>query len=39
MPICRAVAALVEGQATIDDVIAGLLSRPFGGELGYDRRT
>jgi len=37
MPICRAVAGLVTGRATIDDVIAGLLSRPFGSELGYDK--
>jgi len=39
MPICRAVAGLVSGRATIDDVIAGLLSRPFGSELGYDHRS
>jgi glycerol-3-phosphate dehydrogenase (NAD(P)+) len=39
MPICRAVAGLVGGRVTIDDVIAGLLSRPFGGELGYDHRN
>jgi glycerol-3-phosphate dehydrogenase (NAD(P)+) len=39
MPICRAVAGLVSGRATIDDVIAGLLSRPFGSELGYDDKS
>ena len=39
MPICRAVAGLVTGAATIDDIIAGLLARPFGGELGYDHRS
>jgi len=39
MPICGAVAGLVTGRATIDDIIAGLLSRPFGGELGYDHRS
>jgi glycerol-3-phosphate dehydrogenase (NAD(P)+) len=39
MPICRAVAGLVSGAVPIDDLIAGLLSRPFAGELGYDRRS
>lgn len=29
MPICRAVAGLVQGTATIEETIAGLLSRPF----------
>jgi len=37
MPICRAVAGLVQGTETIDDVITGLLSRPFNVELGYDQ--
>lgn len=39
MPICRAVAGLVQGSATIDDTISGLLSRPFNAELGYDQRN
>ena len=39
MPICRAVAGLVQGTATIDDTISGLLSRPFNAELGYDQRS
>jgi glycerol-3-phosphate dehydrogenase (NAD(P)+) len=39
MPICRAVAGLVSGHATIDDIITGLLARPFGSELGYDTRS
>jgi len=39
MPICRAVAGLVSGHATIDDIITGLLARPFGSELGYDHRS
>jgi len=39
MPICRAVAGLVQGSQTIDDVIAGLLARPFNAELGYDQRS
>jgi len=39
MPICRAVAGLVEGSATIDETISGLLSRPFNAELGYDQRS
>jgi glycerol-3-phosphate dehydrogenase (NAD(P)+) len=39
MPICRAVAGLVEGTASIDDTISGLLARPFNAELGYDPRN
>ena len=39
MPICRAVAGLVQGAASIDDTISGLLSRPFNAELGYDQRS
>jgi glycerol-3-phosphate dehydrogenase (NAD(P)+) len=39
MPICQAVAGLVQGSQTIDDVIAGLLARPFNVELGYDHRS
>lgn len=39
MPICRAVAGLVQGTASIDDTISGLLSRPFNAELGYDQRN
>lgn len=39
MPICRAVAGLVQGTATIDETISGLLSRPFNAELGYDQRS
>ncbi len=33
MPICAAVAAVIEGEAGIDDAMAGLLSRPLGQEL------
>ena len=32
MPICEAVHAIVEGNATVDDAIAALLSRPFKAE-------
>ena len=32
MPICAAVAALVDGAKTIDDIIADLLARPFKSE-------
>jgi glycerol-3-phosphate dehydrogenase (NAD(P)+) len=39
MPICRAVAGLVQGTAAIDETISGLLSRPFNAELGYDQRS
>lgn len=39
MPICGAVAGLVQGTATIDETISGLLSRPFNAELGYDQRS
>ena len=31
-PICAAVAALVSGQQTVDEIIAGLLARPFKSE-------
>jgi len=31
-PICEAVAALVAGKKTVDDVIAALLARPFKSE-------
>ena len=39
MPICAAVAGLVEGRVSIDDTIAGLLSRPFASELGFEQRS
>lgn len=32
MPICEAVAAIVEGKASVDDAITGLLARPFTSE-------
>ena len=32
MPICEAVAAIVEGKASVDAAITGLLSRPFTSE-------
>jgi glycerol-3-phosphate dehydrogenase (NAD(P)+) len=35
MPICQAVAGLLQGRATLDDTIAGLLARPFAAELGF----
>ena len=28
-PICEGVAALVAGEKTVDDIVAGLLARPF----------
>jgi glycerol-3-phosphate dehydrogenase (NAD(P)+) len=32
MPIAAAVHAIVEGRATVDDAIAGLMQRPFKAE-------
>jgi glycerol-3-phosphate dehydrogenase (NAD(P)+) len=33
MPICKAVAAILSGQADVDAAIAGLLSRPLKSEV------
>jgi glycerol-3-phosphate dehydrogenase (NAD(P)+) len=35
MPICRAVAALLQGEHTVDETIHGLMARPFASELGF----
>lgn len=35
MPICQAVAGLLRGDATVEATIAGLLARPFVGEIGF----
>jgi glycerol-3-phosphate dehydrogenase (NAD(P)+) len=35
MPICQAVAGLLQGKRGVDDTIAGLLARPFAMELGF----
>jgi glycerol-3-phosphate dehydrogenase (NAD(P)+) len=34
MPVCAAVAALIDGRMTIDETIGALLARPFKSELG-----